>query len=202
MFLWLDLDSWNVVMQVFLGVTAFAAIGLFVSQRAVIVLQNEAEYEAKKSFEKYKSDAEEKISDANARGEEAKAEAAKAKLEAEQLRQKLASRRLSKEQANSLRQSLEEIKSKRLWVTIQKVDDFEAAVYADDIISVFKEVGITVEVKKDVLVSPRPYGIVISGAEKTLLLSIFTSAGIDAEASSRSEQKFPSITVGLKPLQF
>lgn len=99
MFLWLDLDTWNILMQILLGATAFAAIGLFVAQRAVIVLQDEADIEAKQALDKYKSNSAKLISDANARGEEAKTKALEAQLALEKFR---APRVLSAEQQQAI----------------------------------------------------------------------------------------------------
>ena len=50
----LGLSSWNTIMVVFLGLAAFAALGLAASTRIVIVLQNRAEELAKNEFETYK----------------------------------------------------------------------------------------------------------------------------------------------------
>ncbi len=124
MFLGVTIDAWNILTQIFLGATAFAAIGLFVAQRAVIVLQDEAEKRAKSDLEKYKSDASErldkavkeadqKIAEANERTEKAhersaqlEKESAFAKLEQERLKQIVSWRSLSVESGNALAKAL------------------------------------------------------------------------------------------------
>lgn len=106
MYLGLSLDFWNILLQIFVGATAFAALGLFVAQRAVIVLQDESEKEAKEALERYKSEAASKISEASTRGEQAKADASKANaraLEAQLALEKFkAPRVLSEEQQASI----------------------------------------------------------------------------------------------------
>lgn len=88
MYLGLGLDTWNVLTLVFLGAKAIAAFGLLISQRAVIVLQDEVDKASREELERYKTQASKKISDANARGEEAKASAAEANARQKKLSSK------------------------------------------------------------------------------------------------------------------
>lgn len=54
MYLGVYLSSWNIIMLVCLGATAIAAFGVVVATRAVIVLQDDAEKEAKRDLENIK----------------------------------------------------------------------------------------------------------------------------------------------------
>lgn len=75
----LDLDAWNVVLLVSLGVAAVAAFAVVVSTTAVIRLQKAVEIETKDEFDRYKLDADKKIAEANARANEASLSLAKLK---------------------------------------------------------------------------------------------------------------------------
>jgi hypothetical protein len=149
----LDLDSWNKIMVLFLGIAAFAAIIIVVSQAAVIKLQKQSEADTKKEYDLYKLDAGQKISAANAIGETAKAEAAKANERAEQLRADNISlqagvrpRRLSfmgwttnPERVAKIYEGLKPYAGTSVF--IQVVPDFEAQMFAKDIASVLATNG-------------------------------------------------------------
>jgi hypothetical protein len=195
MYLGLDLDTWNSVLVIFMLATAIAALGLVVSQKAIIALQDEAAGKSKIELERYKSDADRKISEANER-------AAKANLETERLRQQFASRRLSAEQAKLLLVELNRIREEISLVTIFRLGEIEANAYATDILKVFSGAGIRTNVIDSGSMSPPTYGIYISGTGKAKILAAFAAAEIEAKTSPTSEITFPSIVIGLKPPPF
>lgn len=202
MYFGLDLDAWNVILLVLLFATALAAFGLCVAQRAVNVLQNEIARNSENELEKYKSAAAQKISEANSRGEEAKAEASRAKLELEKLRQQFAGRRLSETQASSLVAFLQENRSRIAVISVTKLGDMEASLYADDFIRAFERAGVQINLKTIGLMSPPQYGVIISNASDGVLPKAFSEAGIAALVAAPTSGRSPEILIGLRPTPF
>ena len=81
----LALASWNTLMLVSLGLAALAALAIFITSRAVIVLQDQEVKDNAEIFERYKLETGERISEANARQKEAE-------LKLEQLRKQMGPR--------------------------------------------------------------------------------------------------------------
>jgi hypothetical protein len=117
-----DLDSWNSLLLLSLAITALAAFAVVVATTAVMRLQRAAELATKEEFERYKLEAGEKISAANAVGDTAKAAAAEANLARLKLEEKLAPRRLSNEQQNTLAASLEQFMGRKIRIESYSLD--------------------------------------------------------------------------------
>jgi hypothetical protein len=227
MYLGLSLDTWNIALQIFVGLTAFAATALFVAQRAVIVLQDDAEKKAEYDLKKYKSDAAErldkaikeadrKIAEANTRGEEAKSESSKANERAGnalaraaelervniELREKMASRRISAEQHNILVDILSKSPAP---FDIALMGDPESVLFANDLLKTFADAHWAVG-QKELPLSEIWTGLVLFQTDDpagSIMLQALTAAkipfSIGDDAHKRSKA---TIMVGNKPSQF
>lgn len=99
----LDLDSWNLVMLVSLGVAAIAAVAVVISTTIVIKLQKQEAMDSAEAFAQYKVDAGVRIAEASEGAAKANERAAEANLELERLK---APRSLPAEQKTRIRGKL------------------------------------------------------------------------------------------------
>ena len=135
----------------------------------------------------------------------------RALLSAEQARQrivadvndKFAPRRLTDSDARSLRAALAKVRSMVPEVSITRLGDMEAYLYASDLMAAFEAAGIRVVVNTIGQVTPPMYGVVVYEDQTNgVIASSLAQAGIQARVEALGTRLAPQIVVGLKPSPF
>jgi YD repeat-containing protein len=135
----------------------------------------------------------------------------RALLSAEQARQrivadvndKFAPRRLTDADARSLRTALAKVRSVVPEVSITRLGDMEAYLYASDLKAAFEAAGIRVVVNTIGQVTPPVYGVVVYEDQTNgVIAPSLAEAGIQARVEAPGNRSAPQIVVGLKPSPF
>lgn len=130
---------------------------------------------------------------------------------AEQARQRIAQdvndrfapRRLTDADASLLRVALSKERSAVPEVSITRLGDMEAYLYASDLMAAFEAAGIRVVVNTIGHVTPPVYGIVVYEDQTNgVIVPALAEAGIQARAEAPGSRSVPQIIVGLKPPPF
>jgi len=187
--------NWVLVISLAVGVVATYFI---------VVSGNEKERKLKLELSKANADAEKAkatAAEANTRTaalhlkvEEEARKRAEAELALETLRAKLRGRSLTEKQREILLSSLKQFSGAA--ITVESLGDKEAAVFAEQIISVMKEAGIVVNRTTIGMLTPPQYGIIISSDFNAAFQNAFKKAQIDFTVSRATGNR---ILIGLKP---
>jgi hypothetical protein len=200
MYLGIDGDTWNALTLIFLAATAIAAFGLLVSQRAVIVLQKEADLASKEKIVILENAS----AKANERAALLEKEAATARLEQERLKQELAWREITKIQALKIKEIIGDF---RMQITISwPSGDAESAMFAKYIGAAILTAGSEISAFSPMVsLGTERFGVFITGSEQEeceLLASSLRAIGVEPLEVNLSQRKvdgskyFTNIFVG------
>jgi len=133
---------------------------------------------------------------------DSKRKQAEAEKSLEELRAKLRARSITAEQREILVHQLAPLAGGRIKVV--RLGDKEASEYADQIISVFREAGLAVDIMNIGVLGPPQYGIIVTPAPPSVGVSAFIAA-LNKSKTSYKTGSIPGaanqfgILVGLKP---
>lgn len=219
----LDLHSWEQLMLFSLGIAGLIAVAVFITTASVVILQRHETAEAKRELDRYKIEAGKDVAEAKAVGETARADVEKAhaeiakanveRLKLEErlasaetqnldMRAKMASRRITKEQHDIL---VAELAKSPQPFDLALMSDPESVLLANDILQTFSDAKWTVG-QKELPMGEIWTGLVLFQTDDPAGTQIFhalTNAGI-AFSIGDNDHKRPKATVlvGNKPPAF